>query len=548
MGYFGKQYKSKLVHFVQKKLNQQQKQEEVSTPQSPVSQEDFKPEQIVDSLPAPLTPPATKKKVPLADTLFGHVPDDRRYFDWDRNVNAYNYVFMTDASIKNHGMFNGKTKYAWMIESPEITTDEYGWLAQNATQFNKVFTFKRSLLDSDPVRFKFVPGGSCWIKEKDWGLHPKTKLVSMITSNKNFTSGHHLRHRIVQRLRSKIDLYGRGFNDIPDKIEGLKDYMFSFAIENTKEDYYFTEKLIDCFMTGTVPIYYGCPSIAQFFNPNGIIQIDNLAEAETMLNSLTPDMYQKMLPAIRDNYERCIRQFLSYEDFMYFNYPELLFGLGSSPSPLNDVVDEVYCINLERRHDRWLEVSQQFDVHNIKVTRWLAVDGWKIEGTHHMRHGDMQGDKIKGAVGCLRSHRNAIKDALDKGHNSICVFEDDVVLQPDFNKRFVKLMSTVPKDWEMLYIGCHWHGLPNPRHIGNNVYSLNCFGVFGVLIRGQHMLRRIYEVTKGEEMTLDDYLCYRVQPGHKVYTTIPFLVKVKEDFSDIANQFADYKIVSKYFY
>lgn len=542
MGNFSRQYKSKLVHFVQKTLSKKQEMEANNTQQdlpAPVSE---------SPLPEPLTPPANKKKVPLVDSLFAHVPDDRRYFDWDRNVNAYNHVFLTDASLTNHGIFNGKTKYAWMIESPEITANEYNWLAQNATHFHKVFTFKRSLLDSDPVRFKFVPGGSCWIKEQDWGIHEKTKLVSIISSNKNFTTGHQLRHRIIQRLRSKMDVFGRGFNDIPDKIEGLKDYMFSFAIENTKEDYYFTEKLIDCFMTGTVPIYYGCPSIAQFFNANGMIIIDNLAEAENMLNLLTPELYQKMLPAIRDNYERCIRQYLSYEDFMYFNYSEFLFGLSSSPSPLNDVADEVYCINLERRLDRWTEVSQQFDAHNIKVTRWLAVDGWKIEGKHHMRHGDMEGDSIKGAVGCLRSHRNAIKDALDKGHNTICVFEDDVVLQRDFNMRFTKLMSTVPKDWEMLYIGCHWHGLPNPHHIGNNIYKLNCFGVFGVLLRGRAILQKIYDATAGEEITLDDYLCYKVQPGRKVYTTIPFLVKVKEDFSDIANQFADYKIVSKYFY
>ena len=48
---------------------------------------------------------------------------------------------------------------------------------------------------------------------------------------------------------------------LKDKIDGLRDYRYHFCIENIKRDYWFTEKLIDCFVTGTIPIYWGCPSI-----------------------------------------------------------------------------------------------------------------------------------------------------------------------------------------------------------------------------------------------------------------------------------------------
>ena len=50
--------------------------------------------------------------------------------------------------------------------------------------------------------------------------------------------------------------------------------MFSFAVENANYPTYFTEKLTDCFACGTIPVYYGTAGVAQYFNPEGIIFLD----------------------------------------------------------------------------------------------------------------------------------------------------------------------------------------------------------------------------------------------------------------------------------
>ena len=47
--------------------------------------------------------------------------------------------------------------------------------------------------------------------------------------------------------------------------------MFSIAIENSRNGCYFTEKILDCFTTRTVPIYWGCPDIGDYFDMNVII-------------------------------------------------------------------------------------------------------------------------------------------------------------------------------------------------------------------------------------------------------------------------------------
>jgi hypothetical protein len=86
--------------------------------------------------------------------------------------------------------------------------------------------------------------------------------------------------------------------------EPLFTSMFHIAIENCSIKNYFTEKIVDCFQTRTVPIYYGCRNIGEFFNDCGIIQCHNLEDIINVCNQLTPEVYERMLPVLEDNYYR----------------------------------------------------------------------------------------------------------------------------------------------------------------------------------------------------------------------------------------------------
>ena len=87
--------------------------------------------------------------------------------------------------------------------------------------------------------------------------------------------------------------------------EDDKKYLFNsqfhIAIESTSTNNYFSEKLIDAMITKTVPIYWGCPNICDFFDTRGMIIEENITEA---CNNITPETYESMLPYIEDNYNR----------------------------------------------------------------------------------------------------------------------------------------------------------------------------------------------------------------------------------------------------
>lgn len=112
----------------------------------------------------------------------------------------------------------------------------------------------------------------------------KTRLISVITSNKSFTRGHIDRIEFVEKLKAHygegLDVFGRGYRDFADKWDVLAPYKYHISIENISQKYYWTEKLSDCFLAETYPIYYGCKNLSEYF-PKGSYQPINIHDFES---------------------------------------------------------------------------------------------------------------------------------------------------------------------------------------------------------------------------------------------------------------------------
>jgi hypothetical protein len=131
---------------------------------------------------------------------------------------------------------------------------------------------------------KSISFSKCYDELKSLPPIAKTKLVSVIASNKTSTPGHRARAAFVQRLRnyyrSGLEIFGWGHNEIADKWDGIAPFRYHIAIENSSTPDYWTEKLSDAFLAGAHPIYHGCPNIHNYFPPDSLSLIDiNAPEA-----------------------------------------------------------------------------------------------------------------------------------------------------------------------------------------------------------------------------------------------------------------------------
>jgi hypothetical protein len=206
---------------------------------------------------------------------------------------------------------------AILLETKSIVPNLYQRLIADPSileNFEMVFTHDRSLLELDD-KIKYLPMGMTWIHNP--AIRNKTKLVSMISSSKNMCDGHRYRLSWVDRLYGQLDFFGtaNGGVRIDNKETALDDYMFSVAIENASYSGYFTEKIIDCFATGTIPIYYGDPDIGQVFDDRGIIKLTE----DFDIKSLTPELYKSKLRYVVKNFDLS-KEYWSIQDYLYNNY------------------------------------------------------------------------------------------------------------------------------------------------------------------------------------------------------------------------------------
>lgn len=234
---------------------------------------------------------------------------------WDRVPQDSDITLFSDCHLHEATTSKSRIKLAIIFEPPVINYDAYVFVRNNHNLFDYIFTYDESLL-SISNKFVFIPYGTSWIGEADRKVYNKTKMTSLIASNKRWVEGHHLRHTVASLYKEHIDVMGSGYRAINSKIEGLADYRYSITIENSKFNSYFTEKLIDCLVTGVVPIYWGCPRIGDFFDLNGIIIFDSAEELDAILRGISNEDYQSRMFAIKYNLKKA-EQYLSFEKYIY---------------------------------------------------------------------------------------------------------------------------------------------------------------------------------------------------------------------------------------
>ena len=171
-------------------------------------------------------------------------------------------------------------------------------------------------------------------------LKSKNKLCSIIVSYYDENNAHSYfkqsldclylqRMNFVKEILKTdldIDIYGNNwdyssFNDtrikgsLQNKKDGLIDYTYSVAIENCAERGYFTEKITDCILTDTIPIYYGCPDITKFFFDIPILpNLSDISHVKSILkgNLYKPFKNKKILATNYNLYSAIVKYFTTY--------------------------------------------------------------------------------------------------------------------------------------------------------------------------------------------------------------------------------------------
>lgn len=147
----------------------------------------------------------------------------------------------------------------------------------------------------------------------------KKEVLSIVTSEMCILDGHVRRLNFIQFLDSMVEegltvwgrpINGHFFNTIQSyrgrlisKYDGLLDYMYHFACENSFIEDYFTEKITDALFAECLCFYDGCPNINQYIDSRSFLQIDvrkPYSSLEKIEKAICDNQWKRSIKFIRE--------------------------------------------------------------------------------------------------------------------------------------------------------------------------------------------------------------------------------------------------------
>lgn len=261
----------------------------------------------------------------LSATLAGQAYQEApRRLHWDRigpGQGVGQTVVYTDMCLAEAPTSHAARKIAWLIEPPCINPKSYEFILRHRAHFDEVLTHQRDF--ADYVGGRYYPfGGSRITSLRRTMRAQKTQIACMIASPKQSAPGHRLRHEVAARYGHSIDVYGPEYGGGVHHADILPKYRYAVVIENEQSSDWFTEKLIDCLLVGTIPLYWGSPDAAARFVAGGIIPWHHLDQLGEMLKATTMDTYTRLHAYVTANHYLAA-QYVCAEDWMMSAYPEV---------------------------------------------------------------------------------------------------------------------------------------------------------------------------------------------------------------------------------
>lgn len=190
----------------------------------------------------------------------------------------------------------------------------------------------------------------------------------------------------------QVDSGGRYLNNInkpegvEDKLAFLSKYKFSFAFENDAHPGYCTEKIVQSFAAGTVPVYWGDPDVEQYFNPEAFINCNRYDTMDEVIEKIReidtdPQLYlrMRMQPAIIDTQETMETYDKKFEDWL-ISMIDREYERAFRRPRFGYVLD--YCGNMRKakelaeRNTQNVSIANSAQKLNTKIA-YLVDERWK---------------------------------------------------------------------------------------------------------------------------------------------------------------------------
>lgn len=215
--------------------------------------------------------PDLKRQTPNSTMIWGD------FIFTEEDIEECDYLIILDYPKEDFSIKVNKNNIIHLCLEPPNEISKYRQYANKKVKliFNQLDIGKNNVLSH---------GALPWHIDKDFDYLSQLKVddlkkknsIVWVSSNQQSSKGHKVRMKFLDSIQglSFVNVYGRGIKPIDDKWEVLSQSKYTIAYENFQSDHYWTEKIVDSYLSYTMPLYFGCNSIDHFFPKDSYIQID----------------------------------------------------------------------------------------------------------------------------------------------------------------------------------------------------------------------------------------------------------------------------------
>lgn len=194
-------------------------------------------------------------------------------------------------------------------------------------------------------------------------------------------------------------------------------------------------------------------------------------------------------------------------------------------------IDQIYCINLDRRPDRWEKMTSQFDYHGLKVCRFSAIDGTELSG---------EKSYWSSVLGFNISQIKVLEQAVNENHDVVMVIEDDAQLHPEFRVMIERGIEQLPESWGMCYLG--GSNMQEPRKTTDDLaVCLETLSTTGYIVKVSFAKDHLLPAMIGDYQSKEVDAIFRdLQKINEIHIFNPRIAYQFEDYSDIQHKTVNY--------
>jgi GR25 family glycosyltransferase involved in LPS biosynthesis len=202
---------------------------------------------------------------------------------------------------------------------------------------------------------------------------------------------------------------------------------------------------------------------------------------------------------------------------------------------------KIFCINLDRRPDRWEHFIKQSKEFNLtEFERVSAVDGKNIDLSKYPTN------LTDGELGLVLTTIKIFEGCLENKYNNVLILEDDCVFEKEI-LNVDKYFQNLPPNWDMIYFGGNHniHGnYPEPVKVNDFVKKVSYTYSSHMIGFNIKMYEQILSLLKTYQFQVD-IVYSMLQKENNCYTFYPRLSTQLVDYSDIQNKVTDYNWLIK---